>query len=203
VIAVRGSIQQVLIYSQEKALRELLSDPQQKLVSLTGSGQGASVGFNGATVRPDGYALIIFSGGPLLLDPKGNVILRTGGESIPVVNPVACAATAVEGILSIGLAVLLMITGVRLMHSPDVPMRSIRVYALSKTIVAVAGGAAAGWMTASLLVLPTLTRSPSPDAAAYGAAVGAAFAVIGCAFPIAMEIASHSRQVREYRALFE
>jgi len=129
---------------------------------------------------------------------------QTGGDAIPAVNPVACAATVGEALLSIGLAVLLLITGVRLMRSPRVPLRSIRAYAVLKMIVAVAGGAAAGWMTASYLALPTLARgAPSAHSAAYGGALGAAFAIIGCAYPIAIAIASHSRQVREYCAMFE
>ena len=187
-------------------LRQLLADPQQKLVALNQSPEGWSVGLDDASVRRDGYAVINFAGGPLLLDPRGNVILRTSMDAVPVVSTAACGATVADGIFSIGLAVLLLVTGVRLVRSPHVRLRSVHIYAVLKTAAAAAGGAAAGWMTASYLALPALTPAPQgsfPGPAAWGAIVGAGFALIGLAYPVAIEIAARSQTLRQHYALFE
>lgn len=191
---------------QALTLRQLLSDPQQKLVSLNQAPGGPYVGLNDVTVRSDNYAVITFAGGPLLLDPQGAVVLQTATDGVPVASPAACAATALEGIFSIVLAAFLMIMGVRLAQSPHVPLRPVHRYSLLKTALAAAGGAAAGWMTASCLALPTFAgamRRGSLSPESWGAIVGAGFALVGWSYPLVLEIAARSRQVRQHYALFE
>lgn len=191
---------------QELTLCQLLSDPQQKLVAL-GEGPGGSyIGIDDAILRDDKFAVVIFAGGPLLLDPAGSVVLQTSTDVIPIASPAACAGSALLGIMSIGVATFLMIIGVRLLRSPHVRLRSFYVYAVIKGLVAAAGGAAVGWMTASWLALPRFVQvmpmgSARPEA--WGAMVGGALVLLGWVYPVALAIGARSQGVKQYYEQFE
>lgn len=190
--------------AQVTTLRQLLSDPQQNLVALSSGAAGEAIGLNSATVRHDGYAIVSFAGGPLLLGPRGDVILQGDAAGIPAVNPWACGLVVAEAIASILLAVLLLIAGVRLRRRPHLKLRPFHTYGILKVILAVGGGAAMGWMIASYLD----AAGPAPGGAAdsrtvESVIVGALFAAAGCAFPIFVEVVLQRRSVREFQALFE
>lgn len=194
----RGSIQgNTLGDAQVKTLQSMLGDPEQQLVSLVPSPEGNVVGLNGASVRPDGYATIDFAGGAVLLGPRGNVILRADRDAIPAVSGVACGLVIVEGLASAALAVLLVLLCIRLLRQPRERLNRMVLWAAMKLGLSLLGGAALGWMIGSYSSTSLTEGSPSAGTS-IAFAVGAAVAVVGIAYPIAILLVARSRAVREY-----
>jgi hypothetical protein len=194
----RGSTQgSTLADAQVKTLQSMLGDSEQQLVSLVPSPEGNVIGLNGASVRPDGYATIDFAGGAVMLGPRGNVILRSDRDAIPAVSGVACGLVIVEGLASAALAVFLVLLCLRMLRQPRERLNRMVLWAAMKLGLSLVGGAALGWMIASYSSTSLAEGSPS-NGATIACAVGAAVAVIGLAYPIAILLVARSRAVREY-----
>lgn len=182
--------------AQLQTLRSMLADPQQKLVSLIAVPEGNVLGINGASVRSDGYAMIDFSGGVLMLGPAGNVILRSDRASIPVVSSGACLLVIVEGLVSVGMAVFLLIICLGLKGEPRRRLRPLVGWSIGKIALSIVGAVAVGWMTGSFLThsIAPRTNPATPMALTIAALV----AVAGCAYPVAVLLVARSQGVREY-----
>lgn len=184
--------------AQVQELQTRLSDPQQQLVSVIAGPEGSQLGINGASVRPDGYATIDFSGGALLLGPGGNVVLRSDLASIPVVSSAACGLVILESLVSVGMAVFLLIICVGLFRVPRRRVKPLELWSVAKIMLSLVGGGAAVWMIESY---ETNSTSPSPAAAHAGSVallIGILVAALGCAYPIGVLIIARTRMVREY-----
>lgn len=183
--------------AQVQTVRTLLSDPQQQLVSVIAAPDGSQVGINGASVRPDGYARIDFSGGALLLGSGGDVILRSDRASVPVVSGAACCLVILESLISVGMAVFLLIICIGLFRVPRRRLKPLERWSLAKILLSLSGGAAIAWMIENDL---TYSTNPSPTAHAGSMAllIGAVVAALGCAYPIAVLLVGRSQNVREY-----
>ena len=189
-----------LSVSQVRGVQSLLNDPNQHLVAMSLTPEGAyQIGIQGAAVRPDGYAIVSFSGGPILLGPKGNSILQADRDAIPAVDGRACGAVAAEGILSILLAGFLLFISIRLLRKSRRNLGLFRVYALVKLLLAVAGGLAVGWMINSFV-------AASPEVSKTGGALSVATIVafaaagVGAAFPVTVLLILRLRSVREFQS---
>lgn len=183
--------------AQIQTLRSMLSDPQQRLVSLIVGPDGNVFGINGAAVRPDGYATINFSGGPLMLGPAGNIVLQSDRSSIPVVSSAACGLVILEGLVSVGMAVFLLIICIGLKGEPRRRLKPLVGWSAGKIALSILGAMAVGWMTASFLnnsITPRASSSSGPAALTIAAVV----AVVGCAYPVVVLLIARSRGVREY-----
>jgi hypothetical protein len=183
--------------AQIAALRSLLSDPKQQLVSLIAAPEGNQFGINGAAVRPDGYAVIDFSGGPLMLGPAGNIVLRSDRSSIPVVSSAACGLVILEGLVSVGMAVFLLIICIGLKGDLRRRLKPLVLWSAGKIGLSIIGAIAVGWMTASFLnnsITPRVHSASGPVALTIAGIV----AILGCAYPLAVLLVARSRRVREY-----
>ena len=184
--------------AQVQTLRELLSDPRQKLVALNPRPEGTTIGLQSAVVRPDGYASVYFAGGPVFLSPRGEVILSGDPSAVPGVNITACALVVVEAGLSMALGVFLVMVAVRLLRRPRQRLRPFMFYTLAKIVLAIAGGLAIGWITTSFVDrVPGKARIPV-TATQAGLALGVSAALLGCIYPLALLIAARTRNVRVY-----
>jgi hypothetical protein len=184
--------------AQVQKLQTLLADPQQQLVSAIPGPEGSQLGINGASVRPDGFATIDFSGGALLLGPAGNVVLRSDRASIPVVSSAACGLVILESLVSVGMAVFLLIICLGLFRAPRRRIKPLALWSIAKIASSIVGAAAIGWMIDSYL---TNSMSRPPAAAHAGSMallIGISVAMLGCAYPISMLIIARTRSVREY-----
>ena len=184
--------------AQIETLRRLLSEPKQQLVSIVPGPEGPTIGIAGASLSANGFATIEFSGGPVLLGPGGNVILQSDRDAFPVVNGPACLLVAIEGIVSIGLAVFLLVISLKLMNNPRQTLGPFRWFAFAKLAVAVGGAFAIGLMTYSFLMSAVRVGQSSAGAMSTAILVTIAFAIAGAAFPTFLLIVSRNRRVREY-----
>lgn len=184
--------------AQVQALRALLSDPQQQLVSEIPGPDGNQLGINGASVRPDGYARIDFSGGALLLGPAGNVVLRSDRAAIPVVSSAACGLVILEGLVSLGMAVFLLIICLGLFRVPRRRTRPLELWSISKIALSLLGGLAMAWMIESYWRNSTTPSQAAAHSGWSAMLLGIIVAVLGCAYPLAVLIIARSRKVREY-----
>lgn len=196
---VKGSTKaKPLAEPQVLTLRSMLSDPQQKLVSLIPSPEGDQLGVAGAAVRPDGYATIDFAGGPLMLGPSGNVVLRSDRAAIPAVSNAACGLVILENLVSVGMAVFLLGLCVKLFREPRQRLSWLILWSKLKIVLSVLGGAALGWMNASYLT----TSDSAPHAVAgvmpMSLMLGAIVVIAGIALPVAILVLARTRGVREY-----
>lgn len=195
----RGSSRSIMLGdAQVQTLRSMLADPQQQFVALVPSPAGNVIGLNGASVRPDGYAIIRFAGGAVMLGPDGDVILRTHLDAIPAVSGAACGLVILAGLASAALAVLLVLCCVPLLRHPRERLNRLVLWAETKLGLSLAGGAAVGWMTASYLRTSLGNHASATGAWTTAAAVGGAVALVGIAFPIIILLVARSRAVREY-----
>ncbi|HSU68203.1 MAG TPA: hypothetical protein VLJ39_15095 [Tepidisphaeraceae bacterium] len=184
--------------AQVNTLRGLLANPKQELVSVVPGPEGPAVGIAGASIRPDGYAVVEFTGGPVLLNPAGRAVLQSDRDAFAVVSGAACFLVMMEGILSVALAVFLVIISLKLMNNPAQKLGTFKVYAFAKISLALLGAAAIGWMTDSFLT-SSLKGSQSPSHAWPTAILAAvAFVTAGMLFPVVVLLVSRQHRVRDY-----
>jgi hypothetical protein len=183
---------------QLQTLRSLLSDPAQQLVAITAGAEGPALGIQGAQNRPDGFAAVSFGGGPILLAPDGKLILQSDRDAIPAVSTVACTLVIIEGILSIALAVFLLVISIRLLRRPRQKLKIFAVYSIAKMILAMIGGLAMGWMTASFLANSLHPTIASASTIPIAVLAGAAVVVAGYAFPVILMIVATRKSVQEF-----
>jgi hypothetical protein len=173
---------------QVDKLTELLAAPEQQLIAVSGEAAGPVVGINGVTSLHGGYALINFGGGPLLLSPAGQIVMK--GDELPGVSGLACMGVIAESALSIAMAVWLIVLCKKLLAQVIVTPRLHRKWAAAKIGEAMLGGCAVGW-----LIWSVMTTAP-PGAAgvltgeAGAVATGAAVVVFvaACTYPVAVMI---------------
>jgi hypothetical protein len=184
--------------AQVETVRSLLADPAQQVVAITPGADGPSLGIQGAMERPDGYATVSLGGGTILLSPSGNVILQSDRDAIPTVSSTACMLVIMEGISSIGFAVFLLVISIRLLRRPRQKLKPFTIYGIAKIGLALLGGLAIGWMTASFLTNSLRQVSSPPGAIPTAILAGAAVFIAGCAYPIVLMIVARRRSVREF-----
>lgn len=182
---------------QLQALRAELSKPNQELVTPgprpaatfvnnMGGRASASIGFD--------------TGNVLVLDPQGQVTV-SGPSPLPAMGISGATAGMVigEAAGSVALAIYLLVVGILVFRSsPGVP-RLLRIYAFLKIPLAALAGVGLSMMgyefATGIITRGGVAGGPTTFAFVVW---GIAIAVLGCAFPIGLLIALHTRTVKEY-----
>lgn len=193
-----GTANKMMGDAQLQTLRTLLSEPRQQLVSVVAGPEGPAVGINRASVGADGYATVEFTGGPLLLAPAGNVVLRSDRNAFLSVSGAACALVIIEGFLSIALAVFLLVLSIRLLNRPTEKLGAFAIYAWAKILSATVGAVAVAWMVYTFLVSDVRVGHRTGSALPVALIAGAAVLVAGVALPIVFLVLPRRRNIREF-----
>jgi hypothetical protein len=188
----------VLLNAQQvRALRAELSKPNQQLVTAGANPTATFVNNMGGTTS----ASIGFdTGNVLVLGPQGQVTL-SGPTPMPRMGISGSTAGIVigEAAGSVALAIYLLVLGIFVFRSSSSVPRLLGIYALLKIPLALLGGAGLSLMgyefVRSMASSGGMARGPS---SAIFVVWGVVITVLGCAFPIGLLIALHTRTVKDY-----
>ena len=177
-------------------LRRLLSDPQQQLVAMNKTESGYRAGLIGAFPLSAGYVMVQFAGGPLLLGPSGQVVLKNEPSSVPTVSGFACFLVMVEAGASIAAGLLLLVVMIRLKRRQPKTPRPLMIYVGAKLPLAVVAGLAFAWMLMSYAA----SAPPGSFAPGTGVAVAAGIGLViaGLAYPLWLLSVLRRPAVRNY-----
>jgi hypothetical protein len=184
--------------AQVNALQALLGAPGQQLVQ-PGGAQGAVVS---VYPQPNGMVSVQFSdGGSVMLGPLGNVVSMITAPVMPMLNfnPVALVVSLVATVVSLGLAVFLLVSGIVTLGQSPRGRRLHLVYAWIKIPLEIVACIATAWVARDLMasinaggaggVTPTLS---------WGLITAVIPALLGLAYPVGLLIAFNTRSMRDY-----
>lgn len=210
VVRVQRMVSSALTPAQVATLQAELQRPGQQLLNP----QFAWSPVTSAMMQPDGSVMIFFNGGAgfgmnggtLIIDSSGKVLTQSATANVnmrmplfPRVSNSTTILVAVEGLLSILLAIYLLVAGILLLRdSPNSRKRHLR-YAIIKIVLALAGGAGIGMMYGEMVSsIPTPGGSMAPMRNVLAGVYFAFFAAMGCAYPIALLITFNVGAARNY-----
>jgi hypothetical protein len=184
--------------AQVNALQTLLGAPGQQLVQ-PGGAQGAVVS---VYPQPNGMVSVQFSdGGSVTLGPQGNVVSMITAPVMPMLNfnPVALVVSLVATVVSLGLAVFLLVSGIVTLGQSPRGRRLHLVYAWIKIPLELVAVVAALWIARDLMAsVATGGAGVGVATLSYGLVTGLIPALLGLAYPVGLLIALNTRAMREY-----
>jgi hypothetical protein len=182
--------------AQVASLQAALQNPSQWLVTPGTAWSPVT----SASIESDGTADLDLSGGSIEIDSNGAVVFQfsssTSTFNMPRVGLWPCILGLFDGVASLGLAVWVLIAGIAALRNSRRAFRMHKIYAWAKIPMSIVGGIAYWWLM-SQFIRGMAGAAASATNWVFGLYAGV-FAALGCAYPIGLLIATHTKTVRDY-----